>query len=107
MPRKIKRAPSIMQTEKECYLCRIFYEQSYVKDLEVHHCIHGTANRRLSDELGLWTWMCAGHHRTAEDAVHRDSRIDLGVKKLAQAAYEKKLGTREEFIHTFGKSFLS
>lgn len=102
----MKRALSIMQTEKECYLCRIFFNQSNVKGLEVHHCIHGTANRRLSDELGLWVWLCGQHHRTASDAVHIDSAIDLGVKKLAQAAFENKLGTREEFQKTFGKSYL-
>lgn len=106
MPRKIKRAQSIMQSEKECYLCRIFFEQSNVRDLEVHHCLHGTANRRRADELGMWVWLCPGHHRTASDAVHRDAQIDLGVKKLAQAAFENKLGTREEFLKTFGKSYL-
>lgn len=101
-----KRAQSIMQTEKECYLCRIFFDEKNIRELEVHHCIHGTANRKISDRLGLWVWLCPDHHRVKWDAVHKDAMIDLGVKKLAQAAYENNIGTRNEFRKTFGKSYL-
>ena len=101
-----KRAKSIIQSDKQCLLCAIFSGISNQQNLEVHHAIHGTANRALSDRLGLWCWLCAEHHRTGKDAVHRDAEVDRGVKRIAQAHYELELGTREDFIRTFGKSYL-
>lgn len=39
---------SIMQENKECYLCRYLYDFENQMNLQEHHCIHGTANRTLS-----------------------------------------------------------
>ena len=37
---------SIIQTEKECYLCRRFYNLRTVKNLEEHHIVFGRGRRR-------------------------------------------------------------
>ena len=77
-------AKSIIQADtkiynRECFLCRFnammknqYYEPSEDerKELELHHMIHGTANRELADKLGLWCYLCPEHHRTGKEAVH-------------------------------------
>jgi glutamyl/glutaminyl-tRNA synthetase len=37
---------SVIQFEKECYIC------GRTTNLHVHHLLHGTANRKLSDKYG-------------------------------------------------------
>lgn len=97
---------SIVQTgEKECYLCRIIEDINNVVNLEQHHIFHGTANRQQADKFGCWCWLCQHHHRTGEDAVHRDAAIDLGLKKIAQLRFEQIHG-HDKFMQVFGKSYL-
>ena len=55
---------SIMQDIKECFLCREeMIENNNFKrlpssDLECHHIMHGTANRKISEHYGLKVWLC-------------------------------------------------
>lgn len=91
---------SIMQEKKECYICKT------TLDLDKHHCIHGTANRKLADKDGLWVYLCTYHHTMSNEAVHQNSAKDRKLKEIAQAVWESKLGTREEFIKRYGKSYL-
>ena len=37
---------------------------------------------------------------------HHNRAIDLHLKRLGQIAFERKLGSREEFIQIFGRSYL-
>lgn len=87
---------SIMQKEKECYVTgsRI--------NLELHHCIHGRANRKLADQYGLWCWLRQDIHRLLHD---QDKELDKRLEREAQEAFEKT-HTREEFRRIFGKSYL-
>ena len=51
---------SIMQTKKECYVCRelVGTEMSLPDTgLEMHHIFGGTANRKLSEKYGLKVWL--------------------------------------------------
>lgn len=91
---------SIIQTEKECYFC------GATENLDKHHCIHGTANRRLADKDGLWVYLCKYHHTMSPQAVHRDENMNLVLKKVAQQRWEAKYGNREQFISRYGKSWL-
>lgn len=95
-----------MQSEKYCYMCMILEQRDNENELECHHCLHGTANRKHADRLGLWIWLCPEHHRTGKDAVHNDNEIDTRIKMIAQAYYEKKVGDRESFVEIFGKNYL-
>jgi hypothetical protein len=46
---------SIMQRDIEhCYICG-------GRATEEHHCIYGTANRKLSEKYGLKVYMCPYH----------------------------------------------
>lgn len=84
---------------EHCYICGSPYVQ-------VHHCCHGTANRKLADKYKLVVPLCHKHHTGSLDSVHRNAEIDLRFKQIAQEAFEAKKGSREDFIRIFGKSYL-
>lgn len=89
---------SIIQDEKRCFKCRTPF-------VEEHHIFYGTANRKLSEKYGLKIWLCPKHHRTGEEAAHRNREIDLEYKRMAQTIFEET-HTREEFLKIFGKNYL-
>lgn len=68
---------------------------------QLHHCIHGTSNRKNADKYGLTVWLCPGHH----EKLHRDRELDLYFIRLAQSKFEET-HTREEFMAIFGKNWL-
>lgn len=93
---------SIMQDKKECYICHT------TNNLEVHHCLHGTANRKLAEKDGLKVWLCAEHHR-GDNGVHGKygATLDSYLKSIAQLAYmQNNNKTKEEFIRRYGKSYI-
>jgi hypothetical protein len=89
---------SIIQEEKKCFICG----QTYW--LESHHCLHGTANRKLAEKYGLKVWLCQEHHR-GNSGVHKNHMLDLTLKSVAQKKFEET-HSRKEFIKIFGKSYL-
>lgn len=91
-------AKSIMQTEKECIVCRT------TQNLELHHCIYGSANRKQSDKYGLTVWLCAEHHRGRAGA-HFNKVLDAKLKKYAQERFEAVYGANTSFREVFGKNF--
>ena len=70
---------SIVQREKECYICRYLAgEQGYYGELPStglhrHHIMFGTANRKKSEHYGLWVYLCVAHHEYGPDAVHTET----------------------------------
>lgn len=94
---------SIIQDEKECYICRTTY------GLEDHHIIHGTGNRKLSEKYGLKVWLCRRHHTGditgREYAVHFNRAFDLKLKQVAQAAFNDRYPD-EDFLTVFGRNYL-
>lgn len=91
---------SIMQKEKACYAC------GAVVGLEEHHVIFGTANRAKSEQYGLKVWLCRHHHTGGPESVHQNRDFDLYLKHKAQMQFEREIGSREDFIREFGKSYL-
>lgn len=89
---------SILQTEKECFVCQ------NTLNLELHHCIHGTANRRLSDQYGLTIWLCHEHH-TGRYGVHFNKDLDDEIKKMAQLGFELEYG-HKKWMSIFGKNYV-
>lgn len=104
-------AKSIMQTKKECYLCREYanrvgiYGSLPPKQLHKHHIMHGTANRRLAEKYGVWCYLCLNHHEIGPEAVHNNADVDRHLKELAQEEFEKRY-TRQFWMFTFGKNYL-
>lgn len=93
---------SIIQDKKVCYLCG---RNGNGDVLESHHCI-GASNRNNSEKYGLKVWLCGDRcHRNGKNAVHRNRKTDLKLKRIAQAKFEET-HSREEFVSIFGKNYL-
>lgn len=86
---------SIIQSETCCYIC------GAVHSLEVHHCIHGTANRRLADEDGLTVYLCRGCH----SALHDRGLFDRSLQSIAMKAYIEHYGSTEDFRRRYGRTY--
>ena len=90
---------SILQDgEPRCYVC------GCVRNLELHHVMSGTANRKLSDEYGLTVYLCRDHH-TGSIGVHSDIILNQRLKRDAQRAFEKT-HSHAEWMTIFRKNYL-
>jgi len=89
---------SILQTEKECFVCRT------TLNLHCHHVFEG-ANRHWSEQYGMKVWLCAHHHNMSDDGVHNNPKFNLSLKRYAQRRFEEKY-SHEEFMKIFGKNYL-
>lgn len=97
---------SILQAEKECYLCRMaadqagYYGELPHTGLHRHHVIFGRGNRKKSEHYGLWVWLCVAHHEYGPEAVHTNARIRRKLSQVAQMEFMRvypNLDFREEF----------
>ena len=89
---------SILQSSNKdcCYICGQYAT-------ETHHCIHGTANRRLADEDGLTVRLCNRCHRL----LHDQGNFDRELQRIAQKNWMEHYGkTVEEWRERYGKSYL-
>jgi len=91
---------SILSNRRECLIC------GNVSGLHRHHVFYGTANRRKSEADGCWCYLCVRHHNGSENSVHYNKIMDRNLKKDCQRRWEKIYGSREDFIHRYGKSYL-
>lgn len=91
---------SIIKTARCCFFC------GRTDHLEKHHCMHGVANRKRADALGLWVWLCADCHR-GTDGVHGKNGHgkDESLKMAAEYAFLQE-HSLEEWMQFFGKNYL-
>lgn len=88
-----------------CYLCTLLRNDcSTYSYTEEHHVIYGKGNIPLSEKYGLKVYLCIGHHREGKEAVHKNWKNDLILKKEAQRIFEKT-HSRKEFIELFGINY--
>mgnify|MGYP003334493975 CR=1 FL=1 len=73
---------SIIQSFRTCIKC------GNRQQLHVHHCIHGTANRKLCDKDGLTVMLCAPCHATLHDK--NNDRYREYLEDLAQRIWMKQ-----------------
>ena len=86
-------AKSIMHRKEDrtCYLCMLLRDDYNVReDLQEHHAMPGTANRRLSERYGLKVYLCIEHHLIGPEAVHNNIRLRRLLQANAQMAFERK-----------------
>lgn len=91
-------AKSIISNERQCYLC------GKTVNLEKHHIFGGVANRKISERLGLWVYLCHNCH-TGKNGAQYNKEKNLRLKQDAQRAYEKT-HTRDEWVKWIGKNYL-
>lgn len=92
---------SIIQTKKECYICK---EKN---NLQLHHILFGK-NRKKCDEDKLMVWICYNHHE-GTNGVHgkKGHELDLELKRLAQKRWQEYYSkTTDEFRQRYGRSYL-
>lgn len=91
---------SILQNNEECYYC------GTTTGLEEHHVFFGCKCRNISEQYGMKLFLCHEHHTGGYESPHRNRKIDLAYKGIAQRTFEKSIGSRDDFIRLFGKSYL-
>lgn len=99
---------SIMHNRQDgtCYLCMLLHnDYSRKTDLEEHHVMEGTANRRLSEHYGLKVYLDPEHHRTSRESPHQDREISDLLHTEAQKAFEKKY-SYEKWMQVFGRNYI-
>lgn len=89
---------SIMQTQKECYLC------GKKTCLERHHILSGVANRKLSEKYGLWVYLCHDCH-TGPDGAQYNPEKNRDLRKQAQIAFEELYG-HQKWMSIFLKNYV-
>lgn len=80
---------------------------------DMHHCIPGNANRRLSDEDELVIPLCKEHHE-GDMSVHKNKEMYVLSHIIGQLAFEKtqvskgrtEQQAREDYRIRYGKSYL-
>lgn len=88
---------SIISNQKKCFLC------PSTVDLEKHHCIFGTANRKKAEQDGLWVYLCPTCHHAVHNHDIRDKAV---LQKMAQEHWQARFGSKEDFIRRYGRSYL-
>jgi len=87
----------LQQGDPRCFFCggRI--------GLERHHVMAG-ANRKWSEQYGLWIWCCHEDH-TGVHGVQYDRQKNQSLKRLAQIAFEARHG-HDKWMEVFMKNYL-
>lgn len=90
---------SVIQTEKQCFICRT------TRLLEEHHCFGGNPNRKNSEKYGLKVWLCQEHHQDHKNGVHHNKELMNQIHSIGQEAFEIN-HSREEFVQIFGRNYI-
>lgn len=85
-----------MQKEEKCYV------SGATHNLDIHHVMTGTANRKLSEKYGLKVWL---RHDIHMDLHDRNKELEIQLKKDAQRIFEEKY-SHEKWMEVFRKNYL-
>ena len=102
---------SIVQTQKECYICRyLAAQQGYYGELpsaglHKHHIMFGIANRKKSEHFGLWVYLCVPHHEYVPAAVHFNRDVRIFLCRIGQQVFEQKY-SHEKYMQEFGRDWM-
>jgi hypothetical protein len=96
--KKQRRAVKCPPVKKECYITKA------TEGLHKHH-IFGGANRKLSEQYGLYVYLVPRLHNMSDDGVHFNREFDLQLKREGQMKFEET-HSREDFLKIFGKNYL-
>ena len=90
----------MMVSDKKCFFCW------NTQNLEEHHCLHGTANRKKAEKYGLTVWLCNYHHTGGLKSVHRCKETDKILQVFAQKYFLENIGDMDLWMREFGKNYL-
>ena len=72
---------------------------------ELHH-VYGGARRRQSERYNCVIWLPPAMHNQPPNGVHHNRALAEALKAEYQRRLEEAGWTREEFLLTFGRSYL-
>ena len=103
-------AQSILQTRKECYICRRWFNVVTERGLEEHHIMTGPL-RPFSEQHGLKVWLCHRHHNEPGFSVHHNAALANELKAVAQQRFEEtyhgSASAHEVWLLHTGKDYLN
>lgn len=70
------------------------------------HHIFGGANRKWSEKYGLYVHLCPEDHNMSDRGVHFNKELMDDLHRIGQETFERKCGSREEFMKVFGRNYL-
>ena len=91
---------SIISNAPKCLVCLT------TRNLHRHHVYGGVGRRSKSERYGCWVYLCGRHHNMSNDGVHFNKELDSKIKRQCQKEWEKRYGSREQFIEIFGRNYL-
>lgn len=101
---------SLLDTKKcVCFMCGRF------GPTEKHHIFGGVANRKLSEQDGLWVYLCPDCHNRPPNGVHFNKKNMERLHFWGQVKWEEnqisKNGMTDEearmaFMERYGKNYL-
>ena len=65
----------------------------------------GVANRKKSEQYGLWVYLCVAHHEYGPDAVHTNRNVRIFLCKIGQQAFEQRY-SHEKYMQEFGRNWM-
>lgn len=90
---------SIIQTDTDyCFICGRY-------GTEIHHCLYGSANRKLADKYKLVVGLCHNHHRGGQGVHGGNKELDLFLKQTAQKTFNEFYSDLD-FLAVFGRNYL-
>ena len=97
-----RQKESIIPGDKKgrCYICG-----SHV-NIQNHHIFFGNGNRKNSDYCGLTVHLCLEHHKEGKMSAHKNREVNYRLRQIAQRAFEREHGSREDFMRIFGENCL-
>lgn len=74
-------------------------------DVERHH-VFGSYNKKRSEKYGFIAPLRRDLHPNGVKACGNWKEVDEYLKRRCQTYYEEHIGTRDEFMKEFGRSYL-
>ena len=102
--RQRHRKSILQKQDRRCFLCMLLRGDDSEKLVELHH-VFGGPRRTISEAEGLTVYLCAEHHRTGQDAAHRNADIREMLQAAAQTIWMKD-HSMEEWMNMMGKNYL-
>ena len=95
---KTKKESILTDDWEKCYLCP-------KPATQVHH-IYAGSRKAASEKHGFKIPICADCHTLGPRAVHRCPERDRWLRRECQLEFERRGGTRFEFVRIIGKNYL-